>query len=168
MSNWSKLANIYNRMGAPMQPSPVDVARIQSLIAGHDGNVLMLGATPAYADIGVRLTAIDATATMIAQNWPGNTAQRSALLGDWTSLPYSDGEFTAIIGDGSINSVAENLPKLFPELRRALAPGGVVALRTFCTPAPVETRDEIALNYFSAPDPNPLCLRMRMAMAMAA
>lgn len=149
-----------------MLPSAPDVDRIKSLIAGKDQNVLMLGATPQYARLGERLIALDGTAKMISDYWRQENATRRAILGDWLSTPFRESEFTAVIGDGSLTSVADGLPALFPEARRILEPGGVLAIRCFCAPEPAETIDDI-IDGFATPDANPLCLRMRMAMAMA-
>lgn len=166
-SDWTNLANIYAKMGAPMLPSPPDVDRVNQLIAGQNQNVLMLGATPQYERLGARLTALDGTAKMIDEYWSQAGDNRRAILGDWLSMPFSDGEFTAIIGDGSFTSAADGLPRLFPEARRVLTPGGVLAVRCFCAPEPPETVSDI-VDGLAAPDANPLCFRMRMAMAMAA
>lgn len=165
--DWTDLANIYAKMGAPMLPSPPDVDRMKRLIAGKERNVLMLGATPQFANLGTRLTALDGTAKMISDYWRHPNETRRAILGDWLSTPFGDGEFTAVIGDGSLTSVANGLPNLLPEARRVLVPGGVLAIRCFCTPEPAETIDSI-VDSFANLDANPLCLRMRMAMAMAA
>ncbi len=150
-----------------MLPSPPDVDRVNQLIAGQNQNVLMLGATPQYARLGERLTALDGTARMIDEYWPQADENRRAILGDWLSMPFSDGEFTAIIGDGSLTSAANGLSRLFPEARRVLTPGGVLAVRCFCAPEPPETVKDI-VESLATPDANPLCFRMRMAMAMAA
>ena len=62
--------------------------------------------------------------------------------------------------DGDLEVACEALQ------HRVLEPGGVLAIRCFCTPEPAETIDDI-IDGFATPDANPLCLRMRMAMAMA-
>ncbi|MEZ5892539.1 MAG: methyltransferase domain-containing protein [Parvularculaceae bacterium] len=166
-SEWAFLAKSYARIGAPMRPTPPDVASIARLIAGHDRHVLMLGATPAYAEVGDTLTAVDNEPRMISANWAGDNARRRAVKADWLDMPFADGAFTAIIGDGSLNSVNENMPALLAEMRRVLAPGGVAAVRLFCTPETPETLDAIEHGYFDHPDLNSTAARFRIAMAMA-
>jgi SAM-dependent methyltransferase len=166
-SEWNFHAKHYARMGSPMRPTPLDVEKLRGLIDGHERNVLMLGVTPDYAELGTRLTAVDRTPQMINQHWPKNSARCTAMYGDWLNLPFGMGEFSSIIGDGSANSVGANLPDLFPEMSRVLARDGVAVIRAFCAPETPLSVSEIARGYLDCPDLNSTALRFRIAMAIA-
>ncbi|WP_375210599.1 class I SAM-dependent methyltransferase [Hyphococcus sp.] len=166
-SEWNFHARHYARMGSPMRPTPLDVEKISRLIQGHDQNVLMLGVTPDYAGVGTRLTAVDRTPQMINQHWPQDSERCTALYGDWLDLPFDDGAYSSVIGDGSINSAASGLTGLFREMRRVLKGSGVAAIRVFCSPEKPQSLAEVAYGYLEQPDLNSTALRFRIAMAIA-
>jgi hypothetical protein len=59
---------------------------------------MLLGVTPQLAGLGGDLVAVDNSPKMLAQVWPGDAADRRAILADWTALPFAAGEFDAVIG----------------------------------------------------------------------
>lgn len=167
-SKWDLVAKVYARIEPPLLPSPQDVQAVRTAIAGCDENVLLLGVTPAYSVLGQKLSAIDSAEGMIKGVWPGDDARRKAQLGNWTDLPFPDHSFTAVIGDGCLNSVARGLPGLLPEIRRVLAPEGVAAFRTFFSPDEPENLPAIREEILTRPNGTAVTMRIRVQMALAA
>jgi SAM-dependent methyltransferase len=120
---------------------------------------VLLGVTPELAVLGTKLTAVDGSARMIEKVWLGDDKRRRAICADWLALPSATATVDAVVGDGSLNAIAGNLPALLREIRRVLVPRGVGAFRTFCAPEfPVEYGWQ---GNFHA-------LKWRIAMALAA
>jgi SAM-dependent methyltransferase len=117
--------------------------RIGAAIAGCDRDVALLGVTPELAGLGARMTAFDLSAQVIAAVWPGDDNRRRAVVADWLRLPIESGGVDAVIGDGSLNAVAESLPELLAEIGRILSPQGRAVFRTFCSPETPETPAEV-------------------------
>jgi len=128
----------------------------------------MLGVTPALAALGAKLIAVDVSARMVAEIWPGDNDRRQALLADWLNLPIADAAMDAVIGDGSLNSVADALPGLFLEARRVLGPHGIAVFRLFCAPDQPETLEAIRQDIADGWAGNVHALKWRIAMALAA
>ena len=105
-------------------------------IALHRDRVLLLGATPEMADLGTQTVGVDKNSAMAAHLWPGNTAHRQALAGDWLALPFARNTFSAAIGDGSLSPLPypAGYRQLFGQLAEVLRPGGRVALRLYKAP----------------------------------
>jgi SAM-dependent methyltransferase len=166
--DWANFADGYHLLLSPLQPGAEDVARTRAAIHGRDGRTLMLGVTPALAELGKWLIAVDASARMVAEIWPGDDHRRHALRADWLNLPISDAAMDAVIGDGSLNSVDDALPGLFLEVRRVLAPHGIAAFRLFCAPDQPETLEAIRQDIADGWVGNFHALKWRIAMALAA
>lgn len=132
-------------MGPPQVPGAALAAQIRAICGGCRGTTVLLGVTPAYADLGDRVLAFDASAGMIAHLWAGDCAQRQARVADWTALPVADGQASQVLGDGSLNSVPDRgvLRAVLGEIGRVLAPGGRAVIRVFTRPEPEETSDEV-------------------------
>ncbi len=156
-------------MGLPQVPGAALASQIAALLNGPAGLTVLLGVTPAYADLGDRVEAFDGAPGMIAAIWPGDTARRRARVANWCSLPVPDGAAQQVIGDGSLNSVPDRatLRAVLAEVRRILAPGGRAAIRVFLRPDPVETVDQVlnAARHGRIADLN--VLRWRIASALA-
>ena len=167
-AHWSAFSELYAHLAPPLCPTPNDVASLRDAIASCDDDVLLLGMTPALADLGRDLTAVDMSWRMVNEVWPGDGGNRRALVSDWLALPFADATFSAVIGDGAPNSVARDLPALMSEVRRVLRPGGVAAFRLFCAPQKAETLCMIRQHVFDGWDGNFHALKWRLAMALAA
>jgi SAM-dependent methyltransferase len=146
-SHWND-ANYHKRwarIGPPLRPDADVVAAFRQAIASHDENLLLLGVTQELAGLGQTLTAVDKNEQMIANVWPGDSAGRKALEGNWLSLPFADDAFTAAIGDGSANwpTYPGDLRSFFAEMARVIRPGGILALRVFLTPEYPEAIGEV-------------------------
>ena len=73
---------------------------------------------------------------MIDSAWPGNTARRWAICGDWLRAPFADEYFDLAIGDGCLTAVGfpDQLLGLLESVYRCLRNDGVLLLRLFCRP----------------------------------
>ncbi len=118
---------------------------MRSAIAGHDQRVLLLGVTPEYADVGTDVTAIDSSETMIANVWPGDTAHRRAIKGDWFAMPFERASFSAALGDGSFNTLPwpDGHRRMFDLLATMLRPRGRVVFRLFRAPDSAQSVDAV-------------------------
>jgi len=166
MDEWGQIASQYFRLGSPFRPAAADIAAYRSAIAGREARVMQCGVTPELAAIGDSLTAVDLSVAMIARVWPGDGAQRRAIIGDWLALPFGDRSFSAVVGDGSINAVARAAPLFLSELRRVLADDGVGAFRCFNAPPVAEGLEDIRDDAVTSG--NFHALKMRVTHAVAA
>jgi SAM-dependent methyltransferase len=137
-------------------------------MADRDGRLLLLGVTPELSVLGKELVAVDNSPRMIERVWPGDEEKRRAIIGDWTDLPFEDGTFGAVIGDGSINSAPEVMEQVIGEVRRVLRPGGRAVFRMFCSPEEPESLALIAEDLDRGWRGNLHALKWRIAMALAA
>lgn len=165
---WHHFPALYGRLGAPLRPSPSDVANFRQAIRGHDARVLLLGVTPSLAELGERLVAIDGSPEMIATIWPGDRENRRAIVGPWTALPFEDSTFDAVIGDGSLNSSPSDADRVLGEVERVLAPGGTAAFRLFCAPDQPEDFGSIERDAMIGAAGNIHALKWRIGMMLAA
>lgn len=132
----------------PLRPPPAVAAAIAALLPEHgaEAPILLLGVTPEYAVIPKAVVAVDRALSMIALAWPGDSAARQAVCGDWRRLPIADRSVAGVIGDGSLIALVyphEHLA-LFDRLRSLVRPGGRMVLRCFVAPDPIETLEEVA------------------------
>jgi SAM-dependent methyltransferase len=142
--------------------------RIGAAIAGCDRDVALLGVTPELAGLGARMTAFDLSAQVVAAVWPGDDNRRRAVVADWLRLPIESGGVDAVIGDGSLNAVAESLPELLAEIGRILSPQGRAVFRTFCSPETPETPAEVRRAATEGAVANFHAYKFRIAMTLAA
>ena len=135
-------------------------------------DVLSLGVTPEIAlhpwAPETFLTAIDASEEMIRNVWPGDTAERRAMQGDWLAMPFADASFDLIVNDAGLLLVAgaAKLRAAAEELRRVLRPGGRAVLRHFARVSPAESLQAIgeAVEQRKLGNFNELKLRLLMAI----
>jgi SAM-dependent methyltransferase len=165
---WRNFPGVFGKLRPPLRPSPGDVANIERGMAGGGGRVLLLGVTPELSTLGNELIAIDNSPRMIEIVWPGDDHRRRAMVGDWTQLPFDDGAFDAVIGDGSINSAPEVMEQVIREARRVLRPGGRAVFRMFCSPEKPESLDAIREDVELGRSGNLHALKWRIAMSLAA
>lgn len=163
---WRNFVTVFDRLRPPLRPAPSDVARFRSALGPDAGRILLLGVTPELAGLGTHLVAVDNSPRMIARVWPGDTDGRRAVLADWTALPFEDGSFDAVVGDGSLNSAANQLEEVLAEAARLLRPGGKAAFRCFCSPEAPEPLEAIARDVDASG--NVHALKWRIAVAIAA
>ena len=129
----------------PLRPHADVVAAVASLVDACPDPVVLLGVTPELAAIERAMIAVDWSRDMITLAWPGDTAVRRAVLGDWKALPVGDRSVGAVIGDGALTML--NWPQeaavVAAEIQRVLRPGGRAVLRCFATPEEPESIDFI-------------------------
>jgi SAM-dependent methyltransferase len=163
---WRNFSSVYSRLRPPLKPSPSDVRSFGRAIPGG-ARVLLLGVTPELAVLGTDLTAIDNSPRMLAQVWPGDADNRRAIIGDWTALPFDDGSFDTVVGDGSLNAAPDCVDEVLAEAARMLAPGGKAAFRLFCSPERSESPQSIREDVEAGWSGNFHALKWRIAMSLA-
>ena len=166
-ANWTRLARQYGRFSSPLRPCPEDVALFSKAVHGHDARVLLLGVTPALAGLGDDLLAVEAMPDVIAALWPGDSADRHAVVGDWRALACPDQSRSAIVGDGVLSAVDADPMALLAEFLRVLEPGGVIAIRCFCAPDRPEPLDVIVADAMAGRVPDMNVLKWRVSMHLA-
>lgn len=177
---WSDFAERWSRLGSPLRPCAEDLQRFHNVWLDSLPNglppqrleILSLGVTPEFAlypwPAETRLTAIDASDEMIRHVWPGDTADRRSVRGDWLAMPFADTSFDLILNDAGLLLMAgpEKLRAAALELRRVLRPQGRIVLRHFSRVSPAEHPEEIvaAIEAGQLRNFNELKLRLLMAV----
>jgi SAM-dependent methyltransferase len=167
-THWNEYHRRWSRIKPPLRPDADVVGAFAHALTGHNDRVLLLGVTKELADIGVHVTAIDRSASMIANIWPGDTQTRRALRGDWLMLPFEENQFTAVIADGSLSALGypADYRKLLTQLERVLMPGSVFACRLFLTPDNVESVETVKAHALAGEIASFHAFKWRLAMAM--
>lgn len=129
----------------PLRLHPDVPAAVARLIAAGDEPVLLLGVTPELARIVGRIIAVDWNQSMIDRVWPGDTAARTARLGNWLHMPLPDRSMAAAIGDGCFTMLGypDDARRLIDQLTRVLRPGSRAVIRCFATPEEGESVAEV-------------------------
>ncbi|MFO1088524.1 MAG: hypothetical protein U1E46_02970 [Hyphomicrobiales bacterium] len=136
MNHWQNYHKRWSALGPPQRPNPEAVATLHRLVGRPRGPVLVLGVTPEVAGAFDVVTAVDKNRGMIDGVWPGDTETKRAIEADWLTVDLPAGGFTAVVGDGSLNSVP-TLDDARVVLARAfmfLRPGGRFACRVYARP----------------------------------
>jgi len=144
--HWAGMHRIWALQGEPLRPPAEAVRRVVDLAGScAAGRTLILGVTPEFHAAFDTVVGLDLHEGMIAVVWPGDTATKRAIRGDWLTDIPALGAFDLCVGDVS----ASQLPGL-PEARRlyravgaALAPGGRLVMRTLCRPEAAVTEEVI-------------------------
>lgn len=167
MSDWDDFHRRWSRLKPPLRANEEVIAAIGQIVADKRHRALLLGVTPELAGIARTTLAVDKNQNMIARIWPGDTKTRKAVLGDWRHMPLQAREFTAVIGDGSLNAIAfEDYAVLFAQLERLLLPGARLAVRLYETPEPGETVADVRAQAFAGELAGFHAFKWRLAMAM--
>lgn len=159
----------WTRLKPPLRPDDQIVAAYRHAIEGHDHRVLLLGVTTELADLGQTTIAVDQSRKMIANAWPGDTARRKAIHGNWLDMPLHTREFSAAIGDGVLAGIAEpQYSTFFSEIAKLLVPGARFAVRLYETPEPGETVAQVREQAMTKHIEGFHAFKWRLAMALAA
>jgi SAM-dependent methyltransferase len=136
-SHWDSIRRHWQLLGSPLRPPPEAVATYERELGLQSLDAVLLGVTPELAGLGRTLLAVDESPTMIAEIWPGDTADRKAVVGNWFNLPVGDASAGSVIGDGCLSALPSSGARLalFAEIARVLKPGAKAALRAFAGPA---------------------------------
>ncbi|MBL8905190.1 MAG: class I SAM-dependent methyltransferase [Rhizobiales bacterium] len=134
--HWQTYHRRWSGLEAPLRPNSEIRARIVDLVGSGSDRVLLLGVTPELALSFENVVAVDKSAAMIANIWPGDGAKRRAIQADWLELDGSLGRFTAAIGDGSGNVLSHpgEIRQLLLTVREHLEPGGRFVCRLYARP----------------------------------
>ncbi|MGP1678095.1 MAG: class I SAM-dependent methyltransferase [Burkholderiales bacterium] len=165
-SYWN--AAFRNRLASPLTPHRDDVENVRKALEHRIGLHLLLGVTPEYGILTEHMLAVDRRAAVISDLWVPRFPERDAVHANWLQLPFREQTFAAVIGDGCLNALPYPLQygPMFDQLRRVLKPGGRVAMRTFVTPALVETCEYVCRQAMSAAIGSFHAFKWRLAMAM--
>lgn len=132
--------------------------------------MLLLGATPELASMawpaGTSLVAIDRSRAMLGAVFPPEAG--AVVVGDWRAMPWRDGAFDWIVGDGcaTLLDYPAGYASVAAELRRVLADDGELVLRLFTLPEIPEPLLDIARDLAAHQIGNFHILKWRLAMAI--
>ncbi len=166
---WSDLHKRWSRSRAPLRPHAQVIAAFETLLAAHPGRRLLLGVTPELATLSAPVTAIDWSAAMIAQVWPGNAPGHRAVQGDWADMPFAPGSFVAAVADGAVNMLRwpDDYCALAARLAEAVRPGGRIVMRCFTAPDTPEALADLAGQVLAGTPIGFHAFKWRLAMAVA-
>jgi SAM-dependent methyltransferase len=167
---YSAFSQHFRVLKPPLEATQETADAIAAAIAGRRERALLLGVTPRLAGVAGDTTAVDWNAAMIARVWPGDVEQRRALEADWREMPFRGPQFTAVIGDGSFNTLEYpgSYRAVFRELERVLIPGARFAVRFYVTPSPCETFEAMRQDALGGRVEAVDALKWRLGMAVAA
>ncbi|TIU30120.1 MAG: class I SAM-dependent methyltransferase [Mesorhizobium sp.] len=154
-------------MEAPLRPTLETVGIVERELDLDEADVLLLGVTPELAGLGKTMLAVDGSAAMVSGVWPGDTACRRAVTGNWLDLPLGSASVGAVIGDGCLTVVDSMSARraLLGEVARVLKPGGRAAIRLFAGPETFEDLADIKAEALGRAIENFHALKWRIAMA---
>jgi hypothetical protein len=160
----------WSRLTPPWRPHPDVIAAVRRQIGDRPGRTLLLGVTPELADISQDLVALDRNAAMVANVWPGNTAARRAVVGDWRDCNFAPRSFATCVGDGSLCGLQspEELARVLIWLFELLRDGGRFVCRVYVPSAAGETVSAVCEAALSGAIGNFHGFKLRLAMALAA
>jgi SAM-dependent methyltransferase len=173
--HWQELARTWEHSGPPLRVSPQDVEGYAEALATHASNgrplrALLLGVTPEIHGLPrpqpTDLVAVDRSAAMIAQVWPG--AAESARCAEWTALPFPPASRDVALCDGGLHLLdhPRGQQELARSLRRVVVPGGLCVLRVFAPPARPESAAAVLADLREGAVRDLNVLKLRLAMAL--
>lgn len=141
--HWNTIRRHWQLLGSPLRPPAEAVEAYERELDLSKAHVILLGVTPELAGLGTTMTAVDESSDMIAGIWPGDTAFRKAINGDWLDLPVPNASVDAVIGDGCLSALGLSTARraLFAAIADVLRTDGRAGLRLFAGP---ETPDDPA------------------------
>lgn len=169
-NHWQTYHRRWNGLEAPLRPNAEIRAKVVELVGDKSDRILLLGVTPELALSYENVVAIDKSETMIANIWPGDSSTRRAIEADWLALDGSFGKFSAVIGDGSCNAVAnaDEIKALLVKVRDHLEPGGRFVCRLYARPEMPWSWDELMADARAPAKVNFHAFKWKMAMRIAA
>lgn len=172
--HWDAYATRWRLIGAPLRPAPSDIEYLGGSLARlcpRAATALLLGVTPEIAEMpwgSCQLVAVDKSEGMVRGVWPGDTATRRALVGDWLELDLAEAPFDVALGDGvfSLFAFPAGYSQLAAALARLVRPAGLLSLRLFCRPATSEPLDQVLRDLVAGNIGNFNIFKWRLAMAL--
>ena len=167
--HWDAIRRHWRLLGAPLCPPPEAVAAYERELGLQSVDVVLLGVTPELAGLGRTMLAVDESPAMIAGIWPGDTASRRAVIGNWLELPLAADSAGAVIGDGCLSALGSSVARqaLLAEIARVLQPGARAALRTYASPEVPDDPQEVRALALSGGVATFHELKWRIAMSCA-
>jgi SAM-dependent methyltransferase len=166
-NHWDDYHRHWMLLDAPLRPTPETVGIIERELDLDEADVLLLGVTPELAGLGKTMLAVDGSAAMVSGVWPGDSACRRAMTGNWLDLPLSCASVGAVIGDGCLTVLdsARARRALLGEVARVLKPGRRAVIRVFAGPETFEDLQDIKAQALDGGIENFHALKWRIAMA---
>ena len=167
--HWDAIRRHWRLLGSPLCPPPEAVAAYERELGLQSVDVVLLGVTPELAGLGRTMLAVDESPAMIAGIWPGDTASRKAVIGNWLELPLGDDSAGAVIGDGCLSALGSSAARqgLLAEIARVLQPGARAALRAYASPQAPDDPQEVRALALSGGVATFHELKWRIAMSCA-
>jgi SAM-dependent methyltransferase len=158
----------WSRLTPPMRPHPEGVAAMRAQIGERPGRTLLLGVTPELADISADLVAIDRNHSMVEHIWPGNTASRRAIVGDWRNATFTPASFSCCVGDTCLGALRfpDETVSACHQVSRLLRPGGKLVCRVFVSPDVHESVEAVRSAALSGSIHNFHAFKIRLGMAL--
>ena len=168
-NHWQTYHRRWSGLEAPLRPNAEIRASIVDLVGDKTKRIMLLGVTPELALSFENVIAIDKSATMIANIWPGDSETRRAIEADWQTLDGSLGKFTAVIGDGSCNTLAypDEVRRVLLQVRDHLEPGGRFVCRLYARPDKPWSWDELEAEAAKPAKVNFHAFKWKLAMRIA-
>jgi SAM-dependent methyltransferase len=168
-NHWQDYHRRWSGLQAPLRPTLETVAIIQQLVGRRDARVLLLGVTRELAMAFPHILAVDKNIAMIKNLWPGDTATRTAREADWQNLDASWGRFSAVVGDGSCNSVTypDELRQVLKQVHDRLEPGGCFVCRIYERPVHVPSTTALQAQGSRPAEINFHAFKWQLAMRIA-
>jgi SAM-dependent methyltransferase len=172
---WSGIAARYHALSPPLRISASEIAIYAQLAskwltADPPPRVLVLGATPDFYHLPwpeqTSLLAVDRSAEMLDQVWPGNAAQ--SLRHDWATmdLPANSRDLALCDGGLSFFRYPHELQQLAGNLRRIITPGGLFVVRVYVDAAHRESTADIFAELKAGQIRNNCELKLRLWFAL--
>ncbi len=166
---WEAYVRRWSRQVPPLRPHADSVGATARLLQAQRGTTLLLGATPELAALDRQIIAVDWAQSAISDIWPGDTANRHAVLGDQRALPISSRSVGSVMGDGSLNAVRwpKGARNLIDEIDRVLTEHGITVLRAFVASESREAVDAICSDVRNGRESSFAATKWRSAMSLA-
>ncbi len=130
--SFSALASLWHIVRPPLRPSAEDLLIFRAMLGEGPARLVVLGATEELLDLSPEARGVDLSSEMVAR------VSGRATMGDWRSMPFENQSVDAVLGDGSLSAVGEGAARraVLGEVRRILACGGRLTVRTYTRPGP--------------------------------
>jgi SAM-dependent methyltransferase len=168
-NHWQTYHRRWGGLQPPLRPNREIIDAVVGQVGHRDRRILLLGVTPELAQAFDTVVAVDKSTAMIANVWPGDTISRNVVEADWLTLDGSLGKFSAVVGDGSCNSVAypDEVRKLLEQVRDHLEPGGRFVCRIFERPDRVPPMSDLLAEAARPATRNFHAFKWQLAMRIA-
>ena len=101
-NHWNEFHRAWSRLAPPLRPNHEVVAAVTEHVRDVPGRALLLGVTPELTHVGSQLIALDHNYAMVRNIWPGNSASRWAVVGNWLTPCFRPEFFAICVGDASL------------------------------------------------------------------